>query len=162
MNNQLDLAVKQALTTWNSNIKNMTDTFNGLSEEQMHAEIAPGKNRPLYLLGHMAAVHDMMMPLLGLGERKMEHLDEAFLKNPDRTVAELPSTDELKGALAEANDTLNTHFAKLTADDWFQKHTKVTDEDFAKEPNRNKFSILTSRTNHIAYHNGQLALAKGK
>jgi hypothetical protein len=36
----------------------------------------------------------------------------------------------------------------------------MTDEDFAKNPARNKLSVLLNRTSHVAYHLGQMLLAK--
>jgi len=36
----------------------------------------------------------------------------------------------------------------------------MTDEDLAKDPGRNKLSVLINRTNHMAYHIGQLVLYK--
>ena len=160
MNKHTELIVKMSLDAWNSNVKKMTATFDGMSDEQMMTEIAPGKNRPVYLLGHIAAVHDRMIPLMGLGERKLEHLDNAFLASPDKTISEIPSIAELRTAYNEANATLDKHFSTLSAADWFAKHTAVSDEDFAKEPHRNKLNILNSRAGHVAYHQGQLALVK--
>jgi hypothetical protein len=43
--------------------------------------------------------------------------------------------------------------------DWVARHTAVSEEDFAKEPLRNRFSILITRTNHLTYHVGQAVLA---
>ena len=51
-------------------------------------------------------------------------------------------------------------FEFLTTAQWFEKHTAVSEEDFTKEPHRNKLSVVLSRTNHLAYHVGQLALLK--
>jgi hypothetical protein len=48
----------------------------------------------------------------------------------------------------------------LTPDEWFQKHTAVTSEDFAKEPHRNRLNIVVTRTSHLSYHLGQLVLLK--
>jgi hypothetical protein len=45
------------------------------------------KNRLFYLLGHLSAVHDRMLPLLGIGERLHPELDEAYLTNPDQTIS---------------------------------------------------------------------------
>ena len=39
-----------------------------------------------------------------------------------------------------------------------EKHASVSDEDFAKDPLRNRFSVLLSRTTHISFHLGQTAL----
>jgi hypothetical protein len=49
-------------------------------------------------------------------------------------------------------------FASISAADWLKKHAAVSEEDFLKEPLRNRLAILLSRTNHLAYHLGQTAL----
>ena len=49
-----------------------------LSEEQLLQEIAPGKNRLIYLWGHLTAVNDALIPLLGFGERLHPELDAMF------------------------------------------------------------------------------------
>lgn len=123
-------------------------------------EIAPGKNRVVYLLGHLVAVHDAMLSLLGLGERKYAHLDEAFLKSPDKAIETIPSVAELRDAWSKTNETLVGHFSKLTPEEWLARHTAVSEEDFAKEPHRNRLNVLISRTNHLQYHTGQIALLK--
>jgi hypothetical protein len=45
-------------------------------------------------------------------------------------------------------------------EDWLKKHTAVSDEDFVKDPTRNRLAILMNRTNHASYHLGQAALAR--
>jgi len=40
------------------------------------------------------------------------------------------------------------------------KHTSVSEEDFAKEPHRNRLNVLTTRTTHLASHYGQLIFLK--
>ena len=37
-----------------------------------------------YLVGHLAATHDRLFPLLRLGERLHPELDSQFLETPDR------------------------------------------------------------------------------
>jgi ribose 1,5-bisphosphokinase PhnN len=46
----------------------------------------------------------------------------------------------------------------MSLSDWAQRHTAVSEEDFAKDASRNRFSILLSRTNHLSYHLGQAVL----
>ena len=158
--NKEDLFVKMVLHAWDLNNKRVTKTFDSLSDEQLLDEIAPAKNRVIYLLGHLAAVHDMMLPLLGLGERQYTQLDEAFVDNPDREIADLPSPEQLRTHWLNINEVLAKQFASLTAADWFTRHSMVSEEDFAKEPHRNKLSIVISRTNHASYHLGQIVLVK--
>jgi hypothetical protein len=42
--------------------------------------------------------------------------------------------------------------------DWVQRQCVVSEEHFAKDVSRNRFSILLSRTNHLSYHLGQAVL----
>jgi hypothetical protein len=60
------------------------------------------------------------------------------------------------------NEKLADHFNQLTVDEWFEKHTAVSDEDFQKEPHRNKLNVLINRTNHLANHLGQMTFLKSK
>jgi hypothetical protein len=150
--------VTAALKTWKLNIERADRFFSPLSEQQLQQEVAPGKNRLVYLLGHLTAVHDRMLPLLDLGPRLHPEYDPLFLTNPDRTTPELPPAEEIKKFWNEVNGKLLAGMESLSAAEWLQKHTQVSDEDFAKDPHRNRFSILLSRTGHIAFHVGQTAL----
>lgn len=53
--------------------------FSILSDEELQTEIAPGRNRVYYLLGHLTAHHDCLLPLLGIGSRLHPELDETFI-----------------------------------------------------------------------------------
>lgn len=159
---QQQLFVKMAMHAWDVHIRRTNKLLDELSDEDLLQEIAPGKNRALYLLGHLTAVHDGMLPILGLGERQYPQLDEAFIKNPDRTVTELPSAGELREWWSNINSQLAVHFNNMQPAEWFQKHSLISAEDFENEPHRNKLSVLINRTNHLSYHLGQLVLLKKK
>lgn len=151
-----------ALVAWKQQLDRAQKLFAPLSDEQLQKEVAPGKNRLLYLYGHFVGVHDMMLPLLGIGPRLHPELDAPFLAEKDRKVADadLPSAADLKRMWDEVHNSLNDGLGKFTAEDWTGKHTSVSDEDFAKNPLRNRLAVLFSRTSHIAYHLGQAALIK--
>jgi hypothetical protein len=150
--------VTAALNSWKSTLERADRIFSPLNEEQLQKEVAPGKNRLIYLWGHLTAVHDRMLPLLGLGERLHPELDPFFITSPDRTVAKLPAAEEIKRSWNEVNSRLLAGFESLSPTQWLEKHSSVSDEDFAKDPSRNRFAILLSRTSHIAFHVGQTAL----
>ena len=156
-NEELFLSV--AVSAWKTNIERADKVFSNLTAEQLQKEVAPGKNRLIYLWGHLTAVHDAMLPLLGFGERLHPELDDVFISKPDKTAPNLPSADALKRYWDEVNSRLLKGFARLRPTDWLQRHTSVSEEDFAKNPLRNRFAILLSRTNHLSYHLGQAALA---
>jgi hypothetical protein len=155
-NEELFLAV--ALNGWKGNIERADKMFSGLSEEELLKEIAPGRNRLIYLWGHLTATHDAMLPLLSFGRRLHPEFDIVFISNPDRTQAGIPSVELVRKAWREVNARLFEGFASLSAADWLKKHAAVSAEDFLTEPLRNRLAILLSRTNHLAYHLGQTAL----
>jgi hypothetical protein len=150
--------VTAAVNSWKLNIERADRFFSPLTEEQLRKEVAPGKNRLIYLWGHLTAVHDRMLPLLVLGARRHPEYDALFLTNPDRTAPTLPAAAEIKKAWDEINGDLLAGFEGLSAADWLQKHASVSEEDFAKDPQRNRLSVLLSRTTHISFHLGQTAL----
>jgi hypothetical protein len=150
--------VTSTVNSWKSIVERANKLFSGLSEEQLQKEVAPGKNRLVYLWGHLIAVHDRMLPLLGVGERLHPEYDDAFLTNPDRAVAELPALADLKKSWDAVNGTLLAGMEKFSAAEWLQRHSSVSEEDFAKDPLRNRLSILLSRTNHVSFHLGQTVL----
>jgi hypothetical protein len=150
--------VTAAVNSWKLNIERADRFFSPLTEEQLRKEVAPGKNRLIYLWGHLTAVHDRMLPLLVLGARRHPEYDSLFLTNPDKTAPTLPAAAEIKKAWDEINGDLLAGFEGLSAADWLQKHASVSEEDFAKDPQRNRLSVLLSRTTHISFHLGQTAL----
>lgn len=152
--------VKMIFDRWHSLVKNFSTSLGALTDEQLQHEIAPGKNRGIYLLGHLVAVHDDMMRLLGFGEKLYPELFKTFVESPDKAVAELPSATELRNAWNKMNETLDNHFNQMQTNDWFEKHTAVSAEEFAKEPHRNKLNIMLTRSTHLAYHHGQFILIK--
>jgi hypothetical protein len=154
------VTVKMIFDRWNSLIKNVDTFLSTTTDEQLQKEIAPGKNRGVYLLGHLIAVHDDMIPLLNLGDKLYPALYEPFIKSPDKAVSEIPSTKELREYWSRQNQVLTQKFESLQPDQWFEQHTSVSAEDFAKEPHRNKLNIIITRTNHLSYHTGQLVLIK--
>src|SRR5437868_198715 len=141
-----ELFLSGALNGWKTNIERADKMFSNLTTEQLLKEVAPGKNRLIYLWGHLTAVHDAMLPLLGFGKRLHPKFDAAFISNPDKGHASVPSAADIGNAWKEVNNKLFDGFARLSAADWLQKHGAVSPEDFVKEPHRNRFAILLSRT----------------
>jgi uncharacterized damage-inducible protein DinB len=156
--NRDQLAIEMAIKAWNIQISRTDKFLQSISDDAFAKEIAPGKNRIQYLVGHLITVNEGMITLFSLGERTYAKWDEAFIKNPDRAVDSLPDVSTLKEAWRESNQRLSALFSKMTPDDWFGRHNSMTDEDLVKEPSRNKLSVLLNRTSHVAYHLGQLIL----
>lgn len=160
MQQQDEMIISLILNNWYGQVKRTGELIGSLSDEQLMKETAPNRNRGIYLLGHLTAVHDNMMPLLDFGEQLYPALNEPFIKQPDKAVAYLPAAKELRSCWNNVNETLATHFNNLSPNEWLQKHTAVSAEAFEKEPHRNKLNVLLSRLTHLSYHYGQLAYLK--
>jgi DinB superfamily len=158
--NQQDLFIKTVLHNWDVTIKRASKAFDAFTDVELSLEVAPGKNRVVYLLGHLTATHDRMFTLQGLGERLYPHFDELFLTNPDKTGLELPPVHEMRSYWTKINELMTERLQALRPEEWLQRHTAVSEEDFVKEPHRNRLSVVLSRTGHVSYHAGQLALLK--
>jgi hypothetical protein len=147
-----------AIATWKNNLEKANKLFGGLDESVLEKQVAPGRNRLVYLWGHLASTHDRMLQLLGIAERVHPEFDAIFLTSPDGA-STLPPVDVMRKWWAEVNRRLDASLRELKSNDWRARHTAVSEEDFANEPLRNRFSILITRTNHLAYHIGQATLA---
>jgi len=73
-----EICIKMVFDRWNASLKNCDALLESLTDEALQRQIAPGKNRGVYLLGHLIAVHDDMLVLLDLGERLYPELQEPF------------------------------------------------------------------------------------
>lgn len=159
MNNE-QIVVKMALDAWNSHLSRTEKLFSELSDLQLQQEISPGKNSGIYLLGHLVAVHDAMLPLLGLGEKLYPSLYNIYVENPANAGLEEPLTEYLRKYWKEVHARLASAFEGMSTENWFGPHKSVSEEDFKLQPHRNKLNLVINRTNHLAYHLGQLVLLK--
>jgi DinB superfamily len=160
-NESKTVIIKMAISAWDTYNARVDKLLSTLSDEDLLAETAPGRNTGIYLIGHLVAVSDGLFPILGFGERLYPELDKIFLHSPDRSGHQMPSITQLKEYWTKVNAKLTDHINQMTADEWFTRHNNVSETDFAKEPHRNKLNIILNRTSHTSYHLGQLAyLAK--
>ncbi len=157
---EITMMVKMVMDRWDGSIKNFNSILNSLDDETLLQEIAPGKNRGVYLLGHLIAVHDDMLRLMDLNDIQFPELIVPFIKSADKQVNEIPSAAHLRTMWLSQCEFLDQKFKQLMAAEWFNKHTAVSEEDFMKEPHRNKLNIIITRTSHLQYHSGQIMLLK--
>jgi hypothetical protein len=140
----------------------MNDFFDSVSDDDLMHEVAPGRNRGIYLLGHLTAVNDGIMPLIELGEKLYPHLEKPFISTPDKSGLEFPTPKELRYCWTDVNESLMEDFVRLEPTEWLAKHAAISAEDFGKEPHRNRLNVVIARTTHMHYHLGQLILMKSK
>src|ERR1043166_3093656 len=120
MQNQSDFIVKLNVDAWLGQVKRVDGLLEEMNDEQLQQEIAPAKNSGLYLIGHLAAIHDAMLPLLNFQQKLHPELDEVFIKNPDRSGIPKPSAQKIREYWKEINDVLESYFQKMNTNDWLQ------------------------------------------
>ena len=154
--------IKMAISAWDGYNARVSKLLETLSDEEFLAETAPGRNTGIYLVGHLVAVSDALLPILGFGERLYPELDNIFVNSPDKSGHDMPSINELKDYWGKVNAKLSNHIGQMQEDDWFTRHNNVSESDFMKEPHRNKLNIILNRTSHTSYHLGQLVYLSKK
>jgi hypothetical protein len=156
-----NLFTKTIVNAWTAQISRVSEFVDSIGAD-LGKEIAPGKNTGIYIFGHLIAVHDAMLPLLGFGHKLYPQLEKIFITSPDKSGADYPSIEELKKSWNAVNDELLKHYNAMSPEEWIGRHTAVSESDFAKQPHRNKLNVIVGRTTHIAYHLGQLIFLKKK
>ena len=76
--------VDSALRIWRSNADRAGKFFGSLTNEELELQVAPTRNRLIYIWGHLTASNDAILPLFGFGPRRFPDLERMFVKNPDR------------------------------------------------------------------------------
>ncbi len=152
--------VKMTVDAWNMLLDRTTKLVDGLTDELLAADSAPGRNSGVYLVGHLAAVSDRLIDMLGGGERLHPEMDEPFLFKPDKSGLPMPTIPELRQSWTDIHAKLQQHILAMTPDEWFGRHSAVSEEEFQKEPHRNKLNVLMSRSLHMSNHLGQLTYLK--
>jgi hypothetical protein len=155
------ILIAAAISSWQQVVTRVGDLCLSLNEKQLLVEVAPGKNRILYLWGHLTATHDAMFGVLRLGERMHPELDATFIAQPDRSTP-LPTPAEISKCWEGIHTALLSAFTTLAPHQWLERHGNISAEEFEQNLTRNRLAVLLSRTNHASYHLGQMMLVKPK
>ena len=147
--------IDSTLRAWRFNADRIDKFFNALSPDQLEQEIATGRNRLIYLWGHIAALNDRLFPLVGLGPRLYPEMEVMFIANPDRAAITVYSAEQLKQAWNQINERLLADFSRWSPAEWLERHTAVSAEDFLCESHRNRYTVLLNRNTHMVFHSGR-------
>ena len=152
----LDICLLQ-WDTYNNRMQKVLDT---ISNENFTKPVAPGANSPSWILGHLADTDDKLLELFGIRGRLFPELEKVYHHERDTNQGgHLPKDELIKKWKAILNE-LNRAFRSMSESDWHGRHTAVSEEDFKKEPHRNKLNVMLSRVAHKASHLGQISMQK--
>ncbi|HEU5292187.1 MAG TPA: DinB family protein [Cyclobacteriaceae bacterium] len=152
----LDICLLQ-WDTYNNRMQKVLDT---ISDENFNKPVVVGANSPSWILGHLADTDDKLLELFGIRKRLYPELEKIYHhERGTNQSGHLPKAQlitQWKAILAE----LNRSFKAMSESDWHGRHLAVSEEDFKKEPHRNKLNVMLSRVSHKASHLGQVAMQK--
>jgi uncharacterized damage-inducible protein DinB len=153
-------ALDIALLQWTQYNKRMEKVMTSTPEAIFHQPIIEGGNSPSWILGHLIDTDDALLELLGVSKRLFPELGVIYHhergKNQQNHLSKVELLSKWKLILAEFDKA----FATWNEEEWMKKHSAVSAEDFAKEPQRNKLNVLLTRVTHKASHLGQIAMLK--
>jgi hypothetical protein len=155
-----EILIDSALRSWRSNMDRASKFFGSLTNGELELEVAPTRNRLVYVWGHLTAFNDALIALLGFGPRRYPELEKVFVSQPDRAASPILGGPELNEIWTQLDILLWAEFQRLLPSEWLQRHQGISPDDFVREPHRNRYAVLLGRTAHLAYHYGQAVLAK--
>jgi DinB superfamily len=146
------------LIQWTTYNQRMQKVFETITSENYHKPIVPGGNTPSWLMGHLADTDDKLLELFGIRERLFPELAKIYHHERGTNQTGHLSKDELVAKWKNIVAELDKAFKTWSESDWHGRHTAVSEEDFKKEPQRNKLNVMLSRVSHKASHLGQIAM----
>ncbi|TWV94727.1 DinB family protein [Chitinophaga pinensis] len=149
--------ISQVLRNWDNEVAHVNRMFNKYPDEIYMQQVAPGRNSAWYILGHLAATTDAMLPQSFAGE--LIYPDIApFLYTSEKTLSVKANIQYLRRCWVDITNHFSKETRRFSSSEWMQRHALTSQEDFARDPGRNRLNLLMSRTAHLRYHLGQIAL----
>ena len=146
------------LIQWNTYNKIMQKAFDTISDENFNKPIVANGNSPSWLLGHLVDTDDRLLELFGIGNRLHPELKTIYHHERGTNQEGHLTKSELMSKWKSIAAELDKAFKAWSESDWMGRHTAVSEEDFVKEPHRNKLNVMLSRVEHKASHLGQIAM----
>jgi hypothetical protein len=136
----------------------MQKVIDSIGDENFNQPIVANGNSPSWLLGHLADTDDKLLELFGIGKRLFPELSTIYHHERGNNQQGHLTKAELNVKWNSIVAELDNAFKNMTEADWLARHLSVTEEDFKKEPHRNKLNVFLSRVTHKASHLGQIAM----
>lgn len=148
------------LLQWDTYNKRMQKALDTLSDENFHKSVVAGGNTPSWIFGHLVDTDDALLELFGIRTRLYPDLKTIYHHEKGSNQSGHLSKSELIKRWNEISAELDKAFKSWSEAEWLNRHTAVSEEDFKKEPHRNKLNVMLSRVSHKASHLGQVAMLK--
>jgi uncharacterized damage-inducible protein DinB len=146
------------LLQWDTYNKRMEKVIQTIDNQNYNTAIVRGGNSPSWLLGHLADTDDKLLELFGIGKRLFPELSSIYHHEKGSNQTGHLTKDEMLAKWKLILAELDRAFKSWSENDWLSRHTAVSEEDFKKEPHRNRLNVMLSRVTHKASHLGQIAM----
>jgi len=144
------------LLQWDVYNRRMQKAFEAISDENFNKPIVNGGNSPSWLLGHLADTDDALLELFGIRSRVFPELAKIYHHERGTNQTGHLSKEELNAKWKTIIAQLDRAFISMSESDWHGRHMAVSEDDFKKEPHRNKLNVMLSRVTHKASHLGRI------
>ena len=148
------------LLLWATHNKRIQKVFASMEGPNFERPIIPGGNSPSWILGHLVDTDDALLEILGIGPRLYPDLAKIYHDDPSTNQNGHLDSGELQKCWKAILARMDEVTKGWTENEWLGRHTLVSEEDFKKEPHRNKLNVMLSRVTHKASHLGQIAMMK--
>ncbi len=146
------------LLQWDANNRRAQKMLESMNEKSYQMAIVAGGNSPSWLMGHLADTDDMLLELFGIRKRIFPELATIYNHTRGSNQVGHLTKEELALKWKTILEELDQMFKSMTENDWLGRHMAVSEEDFKKEPQRNKLNVMLSRVTHKASHLGQIEM----
>jgi uncharacterized damage-inducible protein DinB len=146
------------LLQWDTYNRRMLKAIETTPNEKFNTPITPGGNSPSWVMGHLVDTDDALLELFGIRSRLFPELGKIYHHERDTNQSGHLTKEELISKWKAILSDLDRVFKTMSESDWLGRHTAVSEEDFKKEPHRNKLNVMLSRVSHKASHLGQVAM----
>lgn len=150
--------IEICLIQWDTYNRRMQKMLDALSADRYNTPIVAGGNSPSWLMGHLADTDDALLELFGIRKRMFPELAKIYHHERGTNQTGHLTKEELNSRWKAIVVELDKAFKSMNESDWHNRHMAVTEEDFKKEPQRNKLNVMLSRVSHKASHLGQVAM----
>jgi len=144
------------LLQWDVYNRRMQKAFEAISDENFNKPIVKGGNSPSWLLGHLADTDDALLELFGIRSRVFPELATIYHHERGTNQTGHLSKEDLNAKWKTIIAELDRAFKSMSESEWHGRHMAVSEDDFKKEPHRNKLNVMLSRVTHKASHLGQI------
>lgn len=146
------------LLQWDVYNNRMEKVLKTINHETFNTPIIANGNSPSWIIGHLADTDDKLLELFGIRQRMFPELSTIYHHDKATNQRGHLSKQEIQEKWQAIIAELNRAFKTWNENEWLSRHTAVKEEDFKKEPHRNKLNVMLSRVSHKASHLGQIAM----